>query len=328
MALENTILIVSSSQDLHGLLVAKELRKKGIQVSYLEIDNMEKYKLNWCLNQPPKSTITFPDGEVIKIDSIPVIWWRRTFSRQNVIDEAEEKKKNCSYSNFINKSWPISIRNALMASHTGKWISRPDATEQASDKIMQLKLARKVGFSVPETIISNNPEEVRRFEKRHPNGIIIKPLVSTEKILWTLKTDTSTLTDESIQACPSIYQEYITGTKHLRINCFGEYCFAAQIETADVDWRPNLNVPITSYELSTDFKLKLRKILADLNLEMGIFDFKISEDGTPVWFEVNPQGQWLFLEPLTNQQLLKHFTDYILNEISSIGTQVKLQNVS
>lgn len=43
---------------------------------------------------------------------------------------------------------------------------------------------------------------------------------------------------------------------------------------------------------------------------MDIIDFKQNPDGGFVWLEVNPQGQFLFLEGLTREPLTELFTDY------------------
>ncbi|MFE6052518.1 hypothetical protein ACFQ6N_17330 [Kitasatospora sp. NPDC056446] len=41
-------------------------------------------------------------------------------------------------------------------------------------------------------------------------------------------------------------------------------------------------------------------------------DLKLTPEGQPVWLEVNPQGQFLFLEPLTGMPLTEHFADFLL----------------
>jgi hypothetical protein len=45
---------------------------------------------------------------------------------------------------------------------------------------------------------------------------------------------------------------------------------------------------------------------------MGIVDLKLTPKGEVVWLEVNPQGQFLFLQPLTKMSLDQYFADYLL----------------
>jgi hypothetical protein len=113
--------------------------------------------------------------------------------------------------------------------------------------------------------------------------------------------------------CPAVYQEYIPGTRHIRLNCFGDRSFAASIETSELDWRPNLNVPITSWPVPSSSHKQVRAVLDRLGLEMGIVDIKETPEGEFVWLEVNPQGQFLFLQPLADMPLDEHFADYLLS---------------
>jgi glutathione synthase/RimK-type ligase-like ATP-grasp enzyme len=57
----------------------------------------------------------------------------------------------------------------------------------------------------------------------------------------------------------------------------------------------------------------VREALNRLGLEMGVIDLKETADGELVWLEVNPQGQFLFLEPLTKLNLADHFADYLVH---------------
>ena len=44
---------------------------------------------------------------------------------------------------------------------------------------------------------------------------------------------------------------------------------------------------------------------------MGAVDMKISEEGEPVFLEINPQGQFLFVEGLTGMDLTTPFVDFL-----------------
>jgi hypothetical protein len=101
------------------------------------------------------------------------------------------------------------------------------------------------------------------------------------------------------------------------LNCFGDRSFAALIETDDLDWRPNLNVPIRAWDVPKDLHNKVRAVLDHLELSIGIIDLKITPEGDFVWLEVNPQGQFLFLEPITKIPLADHFADYLIDLLKS-----------
>jgi hypothetical protein len=97
-----------------------------------------------------------------------------------------------------------------------------------------------------------------------------------DPLLETTRLDPERFDDASFAAAPAIYQEYIHGSDHLRLNCFGAHSYAARIRTEDLDWRGNLNVPITSYTVSPALHSRVRNVLDLLRLKMGAVDLKLT----------------------------------------------------
>ncbi len=120
--------------------------------------------------------------------------------------------------------------------------------------------------------------------------------------------------EETFAAAPAIFQECIEGEDHVRLNCFGGRSYAALIRTSALDWRGDLRVPITRYEVPPELHRRVRQVLDSLRLEMGIVDLKLTPEGEPVWLEVNPQGQFLFLDALTDLDLAGCFATYLVGE--------------
>jgi hypothetical protein len=119
--------------------------------------------------------------------------------------------------------------------------------------------------------------------------------------------------ERSFRMCPALYQEYIPGNRHLRLNCFGDHSYAALIESDELDWRPDLRIPVSPYPVPGWLHDRVRATLDALGLRMGVLDLKLTPEGEVVWLEVNPQGQFLFLEALTGVPLAKRFADYLLS---------------
>jgi glutathione synthase/RimK-type ligase-like ATP-grasp enzyme len=200
-------------------------------------------------------------------------------------------------------------------SFRGKWVSHPDATVRACDKIYQLQIALKYGFRVPRTLVSQSKDEVIDFYEACAGSIIVKPLLGVaEPFLVTRQiTDPFSLPEEAYSACPAIYQELIPGERHIRLNCFGQTHIAALIESQELDWRPNLKIPISIWAVPPDLADKAQKVLESLGLAMGIIDLKITPEGEIVWLEVNPQGQFLFLEPFLRLKLSSLFARFLID---------------
>jgi hypothetical protein len=145
--------------------------------------------------------------------------------------------------------------------------------------------------------------------------VVVKAVVGApDPLLETTRLDPERFDDASFAAAPAIYQEYIHGSDHLRLNCFGAHSYAARIRTEYLDWRGNLNVPITSYTVSPALHSRVRNVLDLLRLEMGVVDLKLTSQGEPVWLDVNPQGQFLFLDALTDLRLAEKFAAYLIAE--------------
>jgi hypothetical protein len=99
--------------------------------------------------------------------------------------------------------------------------------------------------------------------------------------------------------------------------CCGRRAHAVQIETERLDWRLDLDTPITPVQLEANLERQLADVLKRLGLRMGVADLKITPDGDPVWLELNPQGQFLFIEGLTGMDLTGPFCDFVREEAAN-----------
>lgn len=310
------ILIVTIENDIHACAVKHEIDQvEDVNCHIFALDKVSSsYAIHWCPESAERSTLTGPDIGKLAISEIDVIWWRRSRSEQNLDLNYSDK----AHIDLINNDCRASSFGLLLSHFKGKWISSPNSTLEASNKLFQLRRAHESGLKIPKTIISNEPEEVYRFIK-NVGSVVVKAVSGTkEKLVFTRPVNIEDLNDESIRACPTIYQEYIEGDQHLRICTIGEKSFATKITTEEIDWRRNVNVDYNATEVPRKLHIKIRQVLDSLNLEMGMTDVKINFDGEPVWLEVNPQGQFLFAEGLTNIPLRKYFANYLVEEARGI----------
>jgi len=311
------IVIITIKDDFHALTVQKVLREGGYQNCHIfECDRVSgEHRVHWAITPDGAvGRLLRGDGTHINVADIELIWWRRVHSDQDLDESVTDEYQRA----LINNDCRGALNGILASCFKGQWVSSPEATDRASDKLYQLTIAREVGFRVPETLISQSWEQVAEFTKRLNDKVIVKPVVGAAgPLLFTqFVGDPRRLDPKSFQVCPAIYQEYIEGSEHIRLNCFGDQSFAALIETSDLDWRPNLKVPIRSWPVPASLHQQVRAVLDRLGLAMGIVDIKRTPDGQFVWLEVNPQGQFLFLQPLTNMPLDQCFADYLLGLVN------------
>jgi hypothetical protein len=304
------ILIITIQDDIHALAVQRALHQRGYENCHiLECDLISgRSALDWQSWNGRSPSIVTSEGRRVTLDEVTVIWWRRVRADQSAVRARDTHERE-----LVNNDCRGALAGVLAAGFTGEWISRPDATDRAADKIYQLSVAADAGFRVPRTLVTQSRDEVVAFAEQEKR-IIVKPVVGARGplIFTQFLDDPASIPEDSYATCPAIYQEYIKGFQHVRLNCFGDNTYAALIETENLDWRPDLTVPVKKWTVPDDLAGRVRVVLGRLGLRMGVIDLKLTPDGEPVWLEVNPQGQFLFLEPLIREPLTGHFADFLL----------------
>lgn len=251
-------------------------------------------------------------GHSIRLGDCGLLWMRRIRANQLLAEQVTPAHRD-----IINSDCRGALSGLLATKFRGKWYSHPEASFRASDKVAQLQVAHDCGFRVPRTLVSQSQSDIAAFFDREGGRMIVKAVVGVaEPFLRTmLIEDLETFNSDAFAVSPAIYQEFVPGTRHLRILSYGGMSRAGIIDTPDVDWRPNLNVPIEAYVVDAALQRRIDGVLDALGLSMGVIDIKIDDAGDFVWLEVNPQGQFAFLEPLTGQSLLRDLASFFESEV-------------
>jgi glutathione synthase/RimK-type ligase-like ATP-grasp enzyme len=258
-------------------------------------------------------TIWDVDGRMVRVPDLDLVWWRRlTGSPQlpkNLSEEARE---------FVVNNCRAALVGLFITDFGGKWVSHPEATRLAENKLIQLRTASALGLRIPTTLISQSPAAVRDFCESLNFNVIVKPVAGAHNspVMTGRVTPELIKGDDEIRVCPAIYQELIPGNRHLRVCCFGSQIRTAVLETERLDWRYPLDAVAQPFELDNGTVEKLQTMLNNLNLRMGIFDLKLTPQGEVVWLEINPQGQFLFLEGMCGIPLTTDFTDFLISEMA------------
>jgi glutathione synthase/RimK-type ligase-like ATP-grasp enzyme len=324
--------IVTVEDDFHAYTVRKVLQDHyDVECDILETDRIaDSGTFTWSSSEAFAPTLPALGDRAIDVRQLSAIWWRRPSGVSwkklhrpqlpaDVVDEAAI--------DIILNDCMASFNGILLNEFRGVWINHPDASRKAENKLVQLRAAQEVGFRVPKTLVSQDPDIIRQFCAALNNQAIIKTVAGTTKtpLTTTQVNDELLSSDRALRLSPAIYQELVSGTRHLRINAFGNDFHAALMTCDHLDWRVHLDeVNIEPYELPSKIQNCLRKFMQMLNLRMGIFDMKLDEDGEPVWLEVNPQGQFLFIEGMSDVKLADKFASFLYqqaldHQLSSVG---------
>jgi glutathione synthase/RimK-type ligase-like ATP-grasp enzyme len=208
-------------------------------------------------------------------------------------------------------------------------MSRPEAVWKAELKPFQLEIAAAHGLTVPNTLISNVPSSIRAFFHSCHGQLIAKPVRSghivqngLDHAVYTTKICLGDLEDlEDATLSPTIYQELIPKDFDIRVTVVGRRIFAAAIDSqtdpdASVDWRRTSNpkLPHHAVDLPADLRKNIFALMDALSLEYGALDFVLTPDGRYIFLEINPNGQWLWLDDMLSLGISLQIAEWLAKE--------------
>ena len=226
----------------------------------------------------------------------------------------------------IDEAWH-GMYHLLFNSFDKPWLGHPHKDKFASSRVVQLNLAKKIGWRVPPTIISKNADMVRNFARTHKE-LALKPLGEKGVCLsnvwvpyFTSKVSAKELEgklDEEISLTYNYLQAYIPKKNEWRITVIGEDVFpciihSQECEDSKIDWRTiNYNSILHEKgEISNEFKNQLVQYLKHLDIPFGAFDFILTPENEFVFLECNPNGQWLWIEELTGMPISQSIANWL-----------------
>ena len=296
------VLILSVPEDVHAQAVERELSALGIRTYLVDTS---KYPAHMSISM----RFGGRDGAVIEVGDrrielrdVGAIWWRRPqppVIAPELTDPVHRQFASHEAAHFLNGLWRAC---------DARWVNAVDADHAASYKPYQLRLATECGLNVPQTLISNSPTAVAEFIETSSAGLIYKPLSGLPSA-WRETRRLTALEQPFIpfvKHAPVIFQHYVTGPD-LRVTVVGEQIFAAEFDTSrsryPYDIRMDMTVPVKVVELDASTARSIRMLVERLGLVYGAIDLKRDEAGRLWFLEINPSGQFLYVEQLTEMPI-------------------------
>lgn len=192
------------------------------------------------------------------------------------------------------------------------WVNSPHAAYFAKSKPQQLLNAKKIGFFIPDTLISNNAPDVKRFLRKHKDNAIYKSFNAggwynsngKSIVMRTSQISIDKLpSDDVINSCPGIYQESISKLYEIRVTVIGDAIFSAAIYSQEncktTDWRFDIDqkdLHVEKVELPESISSKCLQLCREMNLVFGCIDLIFTKSGDYIFLEINEGGQFLWKE--------------------------------
>ena len=190
------------------------------------------------------------------------------------------------------------------------WMNPPLADEVSQRKIRQLQVARQVGLSIPDTLVTNQPDQAREFLAGHGVEQVVRKafrnIAQAPRETHRLTLDDIDKLDAARYA-PVIFQKYVPADRDLRVTIVGDDIFAASIQSEAQyasDYRPGLgSATVRPYTLPEDVARRTLELMREFGLQYGAVDFRVTPEGEHVFLEVNPAGEFLFISRRTGQPI-------------------------
>lgn len=316
---QRTIVIVTEEFDPHADALLLLLREMGHRPLRLHAGDFPGYNsLNVELDGTGWSGHINARGTRLPIEDIQSVLWRRPGPYGLPSDLGSEE------GDFVRLEWRHALRG-LWYSLDCYWMSFPFSIEQAGYKPEQLVRAAKLGLMTPRTLVSNEPDKIRAFYDDCDGSIIYKPV--SYCVYTTGNSEGGKPRNKSVYATPigpeelavlhkitltpGVFQENVRKQIELRVTIIGDEIFTAEIdsqaqERTKQDWR-HYDVPmlISESTLPDDIASRCFQLVRSYGLNFGAIDLILTPDGRYIFLEINPNGQWLWVQEHLPQLKMK-----------------------
>ena len=316
------VLVISTVSDLATDRVIDILHQRSVPILRLNTEDFPYRKyISWWIDTDKKASCLNVDREIHSPKKMRSIWYRRFRS------PASPPKCDESLHKYVVNEAFATFRGIITAHFGGnRWMSLPAKIEAAELKPYQLQVARKLGFSIPSTLISSDPIAIKDFFLNHEGDVIAKPVRSgyIEVANGSFGMYTRKLTTEDIQflemalPCPIIVQKEIPKEFDIRVTVVGRKIFAVAIDSqtdpeAQIDWRrtENPDLPHQIHKLPVRLKNLIISLIHELDLSFAAIDLILTPEGEYFFLEVNPSGQWLWVEDKTGLPISDAVADWL-----------------
>lgn len=312
------IAVVSSATDGHSREILQQLRQREAPAALVDLSTFpQRAELAIEFDGAAGTRHSFSGPDLrLNLADCGVVWWRRPQPFALHADVTTQEDYSFAYTESQ------SAFSGLWLLLDAFWINHPTRDEEASRKVYQLKVAQEVGFRIPKTCITNSPAVARHFiASQGDRGTIYKAFTGTQQAWRETRLLQPGELDliENVRYAPVIFQEYIPAQVDLRITIVGERIFAAAIHSQEtsykVDFRMTMDqARMSPVELPNGLSERLLAYMERLGLVYGAVDMRLTPEGEHVFLEINPSGQWLFVEGRTGMPISEALVDLMVQE--------------
>lgn len=326
MDVKRAVLLICQSNDANLYAIRDVLQHR--QIPYYHVDITQKRKpsdLTFSLSSESESARLWDAFDIpFEPEDICGIWCRGYAFHEHAPPQIG------TLENFIRNEEIYALEYLLYLLKEAAWVnpvSTPFLTRRGvANRLVQSHIASSIGLEIPAQIISNSALRLQEFMGRCKGGVINKQIAqgsSSEAgplVVFTKMVDEQILGEHDPGSrCPILLQEYIDKDHEIRAVVIGDSVFAAAIDTASqgrnfIDSRESSRTNLTYYRIELDDHevKKLIQMNSALGVRYSAMDLIRRTDGTLVFLEANPSGQWGFIEMFTGYPITERIVEELL----------------
>lgn len=322
---ERHIVALTHRDDPHVGPVAAALERRGHELIRLDTDRQDEDTAVRTAVGPDglNSRIEFADREPLEAETIATIWNRRNL-RPFLLGHGEDREAR----QFAQDQFWFALSGALSASEA-QWLNVPERNTAANLKLVQLDRATRFGLQVPKSIVTRQLDDLRDFASEVGSSTLLAKVVSPgtpivevtdqQYMVFAQAVDVANVDGEQLSAAPVLFQELVPKKLEYRVTVVGDQILACSIDSqadteAAIDWRrvdPN-DLVHQIVELEPTLASCLLQLVRSFGLRFAAIDLIERPDGSFVFLELNPNGQWLWVEELSGLPI----SDAIAHELA------------
>ncbi|RKN59671.1 ATP-grasp ribosomal peptide maturase [Streptomyces klenkii] len=313
MTQNRPVLVATEADDVTADMVITELNRRNVPVvrfNPADIGEALTVSARFGTCPAPVAGQVRTPSRTTGLEDVRAVYWRRPTWPDFQHLRSDDAR-------FAAAQVRYGLGGTLYALDVPLWVNHPLRNAAADYKPAQLALAQRLGLTVPPTLVTNDPGEAREFIAAH-RQVIYKTLRWTpyerDGIPMTgwAEPVTADEVDDSVRVVPHLFQALVDKIADVRALIVGRQVFAIRIDSGLLDWRRDYSRhSYTVVHLPNCMVAALHAYLDHLGLVSGSFDLTLDRAGQYWWLELNPNGQWGWLEEQTGLEMSAAFADLL-----------------
>lgn len=300
-------LLYTNSFDGTADLVVKELQQKN--VFRLNFDLWADYTL---YVDSRGFRIQNPAGQVVTESDIKKVYWRKPIPKREIFPESASSAEDT----YMEEELWYAMRDIMnLLWGQGKVVLVEPFAEHRIGKLVQMRAAKK-SFTVPDwKFVRGSKEDLIAGKESVVKSLTLKR-VASKSVIYATKVQEQRLDPDA----PWLIQDYVDAAADVTVAYVRGEVFAFELARTftkrTIDWREVSLDPAaprwSPHRLPPSLIIAIQEYMNRLSLDYGRLDLLRRRTGEYLFLEVNPHGEWGWLDPKGEFGLLKA----IIREVS------------